>query len=476
MLWVGLTLFLTTRALASRSRLLKYDRGDGPLWNFWTASIFAFGALFAWLAQGTARTAEKLSLSRVLFWCDTIAMMTYLITGFRLTPALSSLSGTPVDVARFLEWVGTCPVLIMLIGEVTKQPKIAKQTMIFDYIMLCCGFMASITRDPYAYLFSWIAFGCFSLVVRGLYDMFTDAIEGKTDCHLSPGALEQARFSTVVSWSLFPAVWLMVHLKFISFSTGELFYGLADIMAKVVLTLILVNATVEQAQTEKVDALSSIAEEMEKELGNTDKLLQRMMPPEVIEQLKSGKAPGAEEYANVTVFFSDIANFTVLSSQTSTKEMLETLNKLWIEYDAIAKRWGVYKVETIGDAYLGVTGCPQPHADHASQAVNFAIDIIAMVQSFKTAMGSAIQIRVGLNSGPITAGVLGDLNPHWCIVGDTVNTASRMESTSKPMQIHISESTFNLVKSTGQFNMSGPDLLQVKGKGTMATYWVHGRL
>lgn len=253
-------------------------------------------------------------------------------------------------------------------------------------------------------------------------------------------------------------------------------FGFADITAKVLLTLVLVNATVESSQNERVSMLSGIATEMEAELGNTDALLSRMMPAEVIEQLKSGKAPSAEEYDCVTVFFSDITNFTVISSQTSTAEMLATLNKLWLEYDAIAKKWGVYKVETIGDAYLGVVGCPARAPDHAVRAVDFSIDIMAMIATFKTAMNSSIAIRIGLNSGPITAGVLGDLNPHWCIVGDTVNTASRMESTSKPMKIHISESTYDLAKKANKFNMTGPDVLQVKGKGTMATYWVEGRL
>ena len=88
-------------------------------------------------------------------------------------------------------------------------------------------------------------------------------------------------------------------------------------------------------------------------------------------------------------------------------------------------------------------------------------------------MDDYIQIRIGLNSGPITAGVLGDLNPHWCIVGDTVNTASRMESTSKAMHIHISEATYLLCKN--DFNFSEPDVMQIKGKGTMTTYWVQGR-
>ncbi|KAI8916300.1 nucleotide cyclase [Gorgonomyces haynaldii] len=305
-----------------------------------------------------------------------------------------------------------------------------------------------------------------------MYDL---AIQGKTGANLDKASLITAKWATLLAWNCFTFVWFGVRYRVISFATGEMLFGFSDIIAKVLLTLVLVNATVESSQNEKLNAMVDIAKEMESELSNSDALLQRMMPPEVIEQLKTGQAPGAEEYDSVTVFFSDITNFTVLSSQSSTKDMIGTLNKLWLEYDAIAKKWGVYKVETIGDAYLGVVGCPTRTPDHAAAAVNFALDIVEMVRGFKTEMGSSIQIRVGLNSGPITAGVLGDLNPHWCIVGDTVNTASRMESTSKPMHIHISESTYKLATKFGKFKITGPDVLQVKGKGTMATYWVDGR-
>jgi len=120
-------------------------------------------------------------------------------------------------------------------------------------------------------------------------------------------------------------------------------------------------------------------------------------------------------------------------------------------------------------------GCPERRADHAERAVEFSIDIIKMIELFRTPMGSPIAIRVGLNSGSITAGVLGEMNPHWCIVGDTVNTASRMESTSKAMHIHISESTKEMAQRCGKFIITGPEVLNVKGKGTMATYWIGGR-
>jgi class 3 adenylate cyclase len=138
--------------------------------------------------------------------------------------------------------------------------------------------------------------------------------------------------------------------------------------------------------------------------------------------------------------------------------MLATLNNLWVEYDAIARKYGVYKIETIGDAFLGVTGCPEKVPDHAERAANFSIgnlinnsylDIMNMIKDFKTVMGESIQIRIGLNSGPVTAGLLGELNPHYCVVGDSVNVASKMESSSTPGRIHISEATNNLLKGHG---------------------------
>lgn len=101
--------------------------------------------------------------------------------------------------------------------------------------------------------------------------------------------------------------------------------------------------------------------------------------------------------------------------------MIATLNKMWQEYDRLALKWGMYKVETIGDAYVGVVGCPERRPDHAERAVNFALSIIDMIRQFKTAMNTSIQIRIGLASGPVTAGVLGEMNPHWCVVGKLVN-------------------------------------------------------
>ncbi|KAJ3089567.1 Guanylate cyclase soluble subunit beta-2 [Quaeritorhiza haematococci] len=472
-MWVGVTLYLGFLVLSGKHRPKAFDRGMADMWYWYTASAFFLGLTFAWMAYSSARTAEKRTLAGILLAVDAISMSTYVITAMRLTPTISGCNGIPVDPARFLEWISTCPVMIFLIGEITNQRKLARWTMHIDYILLVLGFTASVLREPFSHMASTGAVICFTFVVSGLWNMYSAPIEGKTKSGFDLFALKAARISTVGSWSCFPIIWHLQKNLLIPYSTAEALFCLADIIAKVFLTLVLANATVEQSQNERVEAMSVIANELEQQMSNSDKLLERMMPAGVLEQIKAGKGTQAEEYASVTVFFSDIANFTVLSSRTSTKDMLASLNKLWLEYDKVAKRWGIYKVETIGDAYLGVAGAPDRVPDHAERAINFSIDIIEMVRTFKTVTDEYIQIRIGLNSGPVTAGVLGDLNPHWCLVGDTVNTASRMESTSKPLMIHISDSTYQLTK--GKFRFSEPEEMDVKGKGKMKTYWVLGR-
>ncbi|KAI8832223.1 nucleotide cyclase [Chytriomyces cf. hyalinus JEL632] len=255
---------------------------------------------------------------------------------------------------------------------------------------------------------------------------------------------------------------------------GEVMFCVADIFAKVFVTVIMVNATFEESMGAKAKRIGEVAEEIEAQMVQADKLLEKLMPPSIVAAMKAGKATGAEEYASVTVFFSDIPNFQALSGKLSAKEMLSVLNNLWNEYEVICKRWGMYKVETIGDAFLGVIGAPERVPDHAERAASFAVDVIEMVKNFDTGIGEPFVTRVGLNCGPITAGVLGDANPHWCIVGDAVNTASRMESTSQPYRIHISESTYKQINNKG-FQLEGPDVMNIKGKGTMNTYWINGR-
>ncbi|KAI9225151.1 nucleotide cyclase [Blastocladiella britannica] len=472
-IWSVVTVVLMLYTLFAHEKQ-AYNRGWADIWYGYGAFGFAIGISFAYMGFQSARNPEKKALSLCLLGVNTISFCSYLLIMLRLTPTLEGVLSNPVEPARYLEWIATCPVLILLISEVTQFPHDPFKVIFMDYSLVLAGFVgAVIPMQPYGNLFELISCAAFSYVVYSLWIAFTGAINGETQSNVEKSGLRWIRASTVLTWSMFPVTWFAFSSGVISFTVAEAAFSMIDIGAKVFLTLVLVNSTVEQAQNMKVDVITAIAEELESQVNNCDAILQKMMPEGILEQLKNGQATEAKEYDCVTVFFSDITNFTVISSRTSTKDMMATLNKLWQEYDAIAKRWGVYKVETIGDAYLGVTGAPEESPDHAERAANFAIDIIDMIKSFKTSTGESINIRVGLNSGPVTAGVLGDLNPHWCLVGDTVNTASRMESTSKAGHIHISESTHNLIK--GRFTMQPLDIMEVKGKGKMQTYWLLGR-
>ena len=455
---------------------IEYYRSNTQQFFLYNAVAFSLGIVFAGMGLMTSTNPEKRNLSLVLFLVDIISFLSYILMAFELTPTFEgAIMGNPIEPARYLEWMAGCPSLIMIINELTKSESKATSALLCDYTLIAFGFLGAISPYPYSEWFNYISIFCFAHVVESLYKYFTDAIEGRTECTLDKTTLKVIRFSTIFTWSLFPVATFLLNGDIISLQMSEALLCLADVGAKVFLTLVLMNSTIEQAQNERVEEITTIAKDLEEKMTNADKILNLMMPEDVLQAIKEGRSTEAEEYESVTVFFSDITNYTAMSSKNSPKEMMKTLNLLWQEYDKIAKKWGIYKVETIGDAFLGCAGCPTKSTDHAERSAHFAIEIIEMIKVFKTSFGESIQIRVGLNSGPITAGILGELNPHFCLVGDTVNTASRMESTSKPGHIHISEDTYKLIANNKSFECEEMEPIQVKGKGLMKTYWVSGK-
>jgi class 3 adenylate cyclase/bacteriorhodopsin len=473
--WLVLTVAGAGVIIAGEYTPVKFDRGMSDEWYLYTIAAFGIAVIYSYIAYTSAKDDERRQYASVLCAVNAVACTSYILQYLRLTPTFYDYVGHPQDPSRYFEWLATCPILIYLIAQVTGNPvAYADSTATFDITLIALGTIAAMCAQPYSEFFATLSCCFFFHTLHSLMDMYNKALNGVTGCKIGDGSLKGARFVTFLSWNAFTIVWYIQRSKIVSYQTGEMLFCISDIFAKVFLTLILVNATLEESQNQTASRIQSITSEMEQQMEQSEKLLEKLIPPAIIDQLKSGRATGAEEFQSVTVFFSDISNFPALSSKNSTKDMLASLNKLWQEYDTIAKRWGVYKVETIGDAFLGVSGAPSRVPDHAERATNFAIDIIKMGMSFRTLNNEEIQIRVGLNSGPITAGILGDSNPHWCIVGDTVNTASRMESTSKPGRIHISENTFVLIKDKG-FNISSPEVMNIKGKGTMNTYWVNGK-
>ncbi|KAM9445849.1 atrial natriuretic peptide receptor 1 [Clarias gariepinus] len=214
------------------------------------------------------------------------------------------------------------------------------------------------------------------------------------------------------------------------------------------------------------------------EKQKTDRLLYSMLPKAVADDLRQGKPLQAQSYVSATVFFSDIVGFTQLSSSSTPYQVVDLLNKLYTTFDDIIDNHDVYKVETIGDAYMVVSGVPRENGIlHASEIASMALDLVCVCKTFRIPHKpqTQLQIRAGIHSGPVVAGVVGTKMPRYCLFGDTVNTASRMESTSEALKIQCSSSAFYLLEEIGGYTLTCRGVLQVKGKGDMVTYWLEGK-
>lgn len=185
-----------------------------------------------------------------------------------------------------------------------------------------------------------------------------------------------------------------------------------------------------------------------------------------------------EKFEEVTIFFSDIVGFTSISSHSTPLQIVELLNQLYTLFDNSINEHDVYKVETIGDAYMVVGGVPDRSPHHAEEIVTMAIDLIDVCRNYQIPHMKHVPLllRVGINTGPVVAGVVGHTMPRYCLFGDTVNIASRMESTGKPFRIHASASTYNRLRQIGGFTTSYRGEVDVKGKGKLSTYWITGKI
>ncbi|XP_042880283.1 uncharacterized protein LOC122258414 isoform X5 [Penaeus japonicus] len=223
--------------------------------------------------------------------------------------------------------------------------------------------------------------------------------------------------------------------------------------------------------------------ELRYEKKRSDKLLYQMLPPTVAQQLKQRKQVSAETYESVTIYFSDIVGFTELASESTPMQVISLLNALYKMFDSRIELYEVYKIETIGDAYMVASGLPQrgEGKDHAAEIASMALDLLHATENFVVPHmpGERLQIRIGINTGPVVAGVVGSKMPRYTLFGESVNIASKMESTGLPFKIHITASTKEALDKVGGFIMKLRGEMEIKGKGSMETYWLigkHGKL
>ncbi|XP_046427719.1 retinal guanylyl cyclase 2 [Neodiprion fabricii] len=218
-------------------------------------------------------------------------------------------------------------------------------------------------------------------------------------------------------------------------------------------------------------------EQLDMEKKKTEQLLNRMLPSSVAEKLKLGEPVNPEEFREVTIYFSDIVGFTTISAYSTPFQVVDLLNDLYTCFDATINAYNVYKVETIGDAYMVVGGCPVRIPDHATQIATMALDLLHQSGKFKLRHlpKTQLRLRIGLHTGPCCAGVVGLTMPRYCLFGDTVNTASRMESTGAAWRIHMSQATRDRLTHVGGYQIEYRGRTEVKGKGRLPTYWLLGK-
>ncbi|KAJ0170788.1 hypothetical protein K1T71_013560 [Dendrolimus kikuchii] len=229
-------------------------------------------------------------------------------------------------------------------------------------------------------------------------------------------------------------------------------------------------------EQQKSKKLEESMRKLDEEMKRTDELLYQMIPKQVADRLRNGENPidTCEMFDSVSILFSDVVTFTEICSRITPMEVVSMLNAMYSIFDTLTERNRVYKVETIGDAYMVVSGAPEKEDNHAEKVCDMALDMVDAITDLKDpSTGSHLSIRVGVHSGAVVAGIVGLKMPRYCLFGDSVNTASRMESTSEAMRIHISQTTQELLSPSYMVTERGE--IQVKGKGAMKTYWLEGR-
>ncbi|KAL1461376.1 hypothetical protein WDU94_013278 [Cyamophila willieti] len=208
-----------------------------------------------------------------------------------------------------------------------------------------------------------------------------------------------------------------------------------------------------------------------------EELLYQLLPKSVASQLILGQSVVAETYDNVTIYFSDIVGFTSLSAESTPLQVVELLNDLYTCFDSVIENFDVYKVETIGDAYMVVSGLPMRNGNlHAREIARMSLALLNTVVTFtiRHRPTDQLKLRIGMHTGPCVAGVVGLKMPRYCLFGDTVNTASRMESNGQALKVHVSPTTKEVLDTFGTFILELRGEVEMKGKGKVTTYWLQG--
>jgi adenylate cyclase len=242
-------------------------------------------------------------------------------------------------------------------------------------------------------------------------------------------------------------------------------YAFSALMSSVITFVIILYA---------FDMTSRAEATTERERQRSEGLLRNVLPDSIARRLK--EKPGeiiADSFDEVTVLFADIVGFTPKATTLSPDRVVNLLNEVFTSFDELVDRYGLEKIKTIGDAYMAVAGLPQPRADGAEAVADMALEMIEIAKRTRDETGSPISIRIGINSGPAVAGVIGRRKFSYDVWGDTVNMAARMESHGIPDAIQVTRQTYDILKDRYVFELR--DTVEIKGKGRVEAFILTGK-
>ena len=229
----------------------------------------------------------------------------------------------------------------------------------------------------------------------------------------------------------------------------------------------------QQREKEKEMALTDLGEKataLEKEKDRTEKLLVNVLPVAIADRLQKGEKVEAETFPEVTVFFADVVGFTKLATELGPRSVANLLNELFEIFDDLAEKYKLEKIKTIGDCYMAVAGVPDRSPTHAQQMADFSLEAVAALKSQNKQMSRNLEIRIGMHSGTVAAGIIGRKKFAYDLWGDVVNVTSRLEGTAEPMKIHVSESVHARLEDSYLFEERGE--VELRNRGKLRTYYL----
>jgi class 3 adenylate cyclase len=275
-------------------------------------------------------------------------------------------------------------------------------------------------------------------------------------------------------WALAVALWFGVTpLLFVALSdppddfATQILYGAVSDLALLAALLLLGEAIRGRR------ALDAAHRLLQAEQERSEGLLLNVLPAPIADRLKQGEEVIADRFPEVTVLFADLVDFTASSDRSSPERVVQVLAELFTAFDRLAARHGLEKIKTVGDAYMVAGGLPVPRPDHAEAVAEMALAVREEAGRHRDPAGRPLQVRVGIDSGPVVAGVIGTAKFSYDLWGDTVNTASRMESIGVPGCIQVTDRAYRRLRDRYRFERRGP--VQVKGKGELVTWFLVGR-